>query len=39
MADITSVEQLEALYEQPGEASLVKEADRITPLYRRLIEA
>jgi hypothetical protein len=39
MADITSVEQLEALYEQPGEASMVKEADRITPLYRRLIEA
>ena len=39
MADITSVEQLEALYEQPGEASLVKEADRITPQYRRLIEA
>jgi hypothetical protein len=39
MAEITSVEQLEALYEQPGEASLVKEADRITPLYRRLIEA
>jgi len=39
MADITSVEQLEALYEQPGEASLVKEADRLTPLYRRLIEA
>ena len=39
MSVITSVEQLEALYEQPGEASLVKEADRLTPLYRRLIEA
>ena len=36
---VTSVEELEALYGQPGEASLVKEAERITPQYRRLIEA
>lgn len=36
---VTSVEQLEALYDTPGEASLVKEADRITPHYRRLIAA
>lgn len=36
---VTSVEQLEALYDTPGEASLVKEADRVTPQYRRLIEA
>lgn len=39
MSIITSLEQLEALYDRPGEASLVKEADRITPQYRRLIEA
>ncbi|MPZ11866.1 MAG: pyridoxamine 5'-phosphate oxidase family protein [Kiloniellaceae bacterium] len=39
MSLITSVEQLDALYGQPGKASLVKEADRITPEYRRLIEA
>src|SRR5512138_2660106 len=39
MEFITSVEQLEALYGAPGEAALVKEADRITPQYRRLIEA
>src|SRR5215467_5213287 len=40
MADrITSVEQLEALYGLPGETSLVKEVDHITPQYRALIEA
>lgn len=39
MATITTVEQLEALYGQPGEQSLVKETDRITPQYRALIEA
>ncbi|HEY9566473.1 MAG TPA: pyridoxamine 5'-phosphate oxidase family protein [Thalassobaculum sp.] len=39
MSVITSLEELEALYDRPGEASLVKEADRITPQYRRLIEA
>jgi PPOX class probable FMN-dependent enzyme len=39
MNKIASVEQLEALYGQPGEASLVKEVDRVTPHYRALIEA
>lgn len=36
---ISSVEELEAIYGQPGEASLVKVADRITPQYRQFIEA
>lgn len=39
MTLIKTIEDLEALYGQPGEASLVKEADRITPQYRRFIEA
>jgi PPOX class probable FMN-dependent enzyme len=39
MSTIASVEQLEALYGQPGDASLVKEVDHVTPHYRRLIEA
>ncbi|HEY9233912.1 MULTISPECIES: pyridoxamine 5'-phosphate oxidase family protein [Phenylobacterium] len=39
MTVISTIEQLEALYGRPGEASTVKEADRITPEYRRLIEA
>jgi uncharacterized protein len=40
MADrITTIEQLEALYGLPGEASTVKEVDRITPHYRAFIEA
>ena len=39
MSVISSIEQLEALYGAPVEASLVKEAGRITPQYRRLIEA
>ena len=39
MSVIRSVEELEALYGQPAEASTVKEVDRITPHYRRLIEA
>ena len=38
MSIITTVEQLEAIYGQPGEASTVKVADRITPPYRVLIE-
>jgi hypothetical protein len=38
MSIITSIEQLEALYGQPGEASTVKVADRITPEYRAFIE-
>src|SRR5215813_2900046 len=39
MAVITTLEELEALYGQPAEASLVKEVDHVTPEYRRLIEA
>ncbi|MGD1879799.1 MAG: pyridoxamine 5'-phosphate oxidase family protein [Kiloniellaceae bacterium] len=39
MSTIKTVEDLEAIYGQPGETSLVKEADRITPQYRRFIEA
>lgn len=33
-----SVEELEAIYGQPGEASLIKVADHLTPLYRVWIE-
>jgi PPOX class probable FMN-dependent enzyme len=36
---IASVEDLEALYGQPAEASLVKEVPYITPHYRAMIEA
>lgn len=36
---IASVEELHALYGEASEASLVKEVDRITPDYRRFIEA
>ena len=39
MSVIRSLEELEALYGQPVEASTVKEVDWITPHYRRLIEA
>jgi PPOX class probable FMN-dependent enzyme len=39
MSRIQSIEQLEALYGQPMENSLVKEVERLTPEYRRLIEA
>src|SRR3712207_4149446 len=39
MPVIRSVEELEALYGQPAEPAIVKEVDRITPDYRRLIEA
>lgn len=39
MTEITSVEQLEDIYGQPGETSLVKEAREITAEYRRIIEA
>jgi PPOX class probable FMN-dependent enzyme len=35
---IKSVEELEAIYGQPGEASTVKVARHITPSYRRIIE-
>lgn len=39
MSIIASVEQLEALYGAPNDASTVKEIDWISPDYRRLIEA
>lgn len=39
MTILTSVEELEALYGLPGEASLVKELDHLIPQYERLIEA
>src|ERR1700759_3233865 len=38
MSIIATIEQLEALYGIPGEASTAKVADRITPSYRVLIE-
>lgn len=39
MTLVETVEQLEAIYGQPGEASIVKEADRITPEYAAYIDA
>jgi len=36
---VTSIEELESLYGEPGEASLLKVSDRITPQYRRFLEA
>ena len=39
MSRITSVEQLEALYGLPGEASVVKELDHVIPEYAAFIEA
>jgi PPOX class probable FMN-dependent enzyme len=39
MSTITSLEALAAIYGTPGETSLVKEVDRITPHYRAYIEA
>ncbi len=39
MPTITTIEELEAIYGQPVEASIVKEVDFITAHYRRLIEA
>jgi PPOX class probable FMN-dependent enzyme len=38
MSVIATVEQLEAIYGRPNEASTVKVADRITPQYRMLID-
>jgi PPOX class probable FMN-dependent enzyme len=38
MSIITTTEQLEAIYGYPGDASTVKVADRVTPLYRTLID-
>ncbi|WP_421925079.1 pyridoxamine 5'-phosphate oxidase family protein [Neoaquamicrobium sediminum] len=39
MHAISSVEQLEAIYGTPGEASLVKELDRLIPEYVAFVEA
>ena len=39
MSLIKTIEALEAVYADPGEASLVKETNWITPEYRILIEA
>jgi PPOX class probable FMN-dependent enzyme len=38
MSIIATTEQLEAIYGETGDASMVKVADRVTPLYRVLIE-
>src|SRR6202790_3788489 len=38
MTIIATIDQLEAIYGQPNEASTVKVADRITPQYRALID-
>lgn len=39
MSTITNLADLEALYGTPGEASLVKETDRIVPAYKAMIDA
>jgi len=39
MPIITPVQELEALYGQPLEASLIKEVDHVTPQYRALMDA
>jgi len=39
LTTIRSVEELEAIYGDTGETSTVKVSDRVTPSYRRLIEA
>ena len=39
MTVVTSVEQLNTLYGEPGEASIVKVTDHLLPEYRRMIEA
>jgi uncharacterized protein len=36
---IETIEQLEALYGEPGAISLTKEVNHLTPVYRRWIEA
>ena len=38
MSAIATIEQLEAIYGFPNDASTVKVADRVTPRYRTLIE-
>ena len=39
MTIINTMEELEALYGKPGQASLVKELDRLIPEYAALIKA
>ncbi|MBM3597635.1 MAG: pyridoxamine 5'-phosphate oxidase family protein [Alphaproteobacteria bacterium] len=39
MSTITTTQQLEAIYGQPREASIVKEVPNVTPHYRTMIEA
>ncbi|NRG18786.1 pyridoxamine 5'-phosphate oxidase family protein [Rhizobiales bacterium] len=39
MSGITTIEELEAIYGTPAEASTVKVLDHVSPLYRRFIEA
>ncbi len=36
---IQSIDELESLFDTPGEAAIRKEVDRLVPVYRRLIEA
>lgn len=36
---IRSLDELEALFDTPGEAAIKKEVDHLVPVYRRLIEA
>lgn len=39
MTILTSVDQLEAIYGTTGPTSTVKESPRLTPMYRRMMEA
>ncbi|WP_420862289.1 pyridoxamine 5'-phosphate oxidase family protein [Algirhabdus cladophorae] len=39
MSDITDISALEALYGTPAEASIIKVADHLTPLYAKWIRA
>lgn len=39
MTIIKTIEELEAVYDEPGEASLIKVADRLIPSYRSFVEA
>ncbi len=39
MTIVATIEQLQAIYGEPNEASTVKVADRITPQYRILIDS
>ncbi|MDI1265996.1 MAG: pyridoxamine 5'-phosphate oxidase family protein [bacterium] len=38
MTVVTTIEQLEAIYGFPGEASTVKVSDRVTPAYRSMMD-